>query len=261
MNPNHNPTSERLSVSYSARPNRVHPHRNSANPLTYPQGPLGEFPSTEKQMSTSDSSPELDSLKEANIFAALQAWDKAILSRTEIGIMCRDVRDGMLWKYRIDPETNEPCTNWTRWMHLAAPRAYSTAHQYLREVIELKDIPDEHLSQIRGENVDTVIQLSTAVRKDPDVLEAAKTQPVDGLIDHIRDKHPGQAIEHRKTLKFNPEESAVKVINNALDEAIEHGARDRDSALEMLAVIALQNFQMEREVESAYTDTPSTEPR
>ena len=119
-------------------------------------------------MSQTNSTPDLDSAaRESLIFARLQAWDKAILSRTEIGILCREVRDTPLWQCR--------CESFESWMSLAAPRARSTAYQYLREVTELQDIPDEHLSQIRGENVDTVMHLSTAVRAEPEVLEAAKT--------------------------------------------------------------------------------------
>ena len=49
------------------------------------------------------SSPDLDSAaRESQIFARLQAWDKAILSRTEIGILCREVRDTPLWQCRCE---------------------------------------------------------------------------------------------------------------------------------------------------------------
>ena len=139
-------------------------------------------------------SPDLDSAaRESLIFARLQAWDKAITSGPEIGILCREVRDTPLWPYRTDPETAKPCTSWTRWMHVAAPRAASTAFGYLRQVEALSDIPDAVLGQIRGENVDTVRQLSTAVRAEPEVLEAAKTQKADEFVEHIQKTHPRSA--------------------------------------------------------------------
>ena len=189
------------------------------------------------------SSPDLDSAaRESLIFARLQAWDKAILSRTEIGILCREVRDTPLWQCR--------CESFESWMSLAAPRARSTAYQYLREVTELQDIPDEHLSQIRGENVDTVMHLSTEVRAAPSILDAAKTQKNDVLVDIVRKDFPDQHIEHRKTMKFRPAASAAKVIENVLEEAMEHGASNRDDALELAMQTAHEAWQMESEVEA-----------
>ena len=199
-------------------------------------------------------SPELDSIKEANIFVALQAWDKAILSGPQIGIMCRDVRNELLWQCRTDPSTGLPCTSFTRWMRVAAPRAYSTAHGYLADVIALKDIPDENLSQIRGDNVGTVVQLSTAVRADQSVLEAAKTQRNDDFVETIRQTHPDQHLEHKKTLSFHPVESAAQTIERALQMAAEdHGASTRDDALELLAVTSIDQWRLEKEVEGSLT--------
>jgi hypothetical protein len=135
-------------------------------------------------------------------------------------------------------------------MSLAAPRARSTAYQYLREVTELQDIPDEHLSQIRGENVGTVMHLSTAVRAEPEVLEAAKTQKSDEFVEHIQKTHPDQHVEHRKTMKFRPAESAAKVIENVLAEAMDHGASNRDDALELAMQTAHEAWQMESQLDA-----------
>ena len=158
--------------------------------------------------------------------------------------MCRDVRDGELWRY------HEGCTSFDSWMVLAAPRARSTAYGYLRQVEALSDIPDAVLSQIRGENVDTVMHLSTAVRAEPEVLEAAKTQKADEFVEHIQKTHPDQHVEHRKTMKFRPAASAAKVIENVLEEAMEHGASNRDDALELAMQTAHEAWQMESEVEA-----------
>jgi hypothetical protein len=197
------------------------------------------------------SSPEPDAVaRESIIFARLQVWDKAITSGPEIGIMCREVRDTPLWPYRTDPETAKPCTSWTRWMHVAAPRAASTAFGYLKQVEALSDIPDGTLARIRGENVDTVMHLSTAVRAEPEVLEAAKTQKADEFVEHIQKTHPDQHIEHRKTMKFRPAESAAKVIENVLEEAMEHGASNRDDALELAMQTAHEAWQMESQLDA-----------
>ena len=189
-------------------------------------------------MSQTRSSPVLDSAaRESEIFARLQAWDKAITSGPEIGILCREVRDTHLWPYRTDPETGNPCTSWTRWMHVAAPRAASTAFGYLRQVEALSDIPDEHLGQIRGENVDTVKQLSTAVRAEPEVLEAARTQKAKEFIGTIRRDHPEQHISRRSRYRLNPTEEQKAEIEEAVELAIERGdANTREEAIFMWAM-------------------------
>jgi hypothetical protein len=181
-------------------------------------------------MSMISTSPDLDSsARESLIFDRLQAWDKAILSRTEIGILCREVRDTPLWQCR--------CESFESWMSLAAPRARSTAYQYLREVTELQDIPDEHLSQIRGENVDTVRQLSTAVRAEPEVLEAARTQKAKEFIGTIQRAHPEQHISRRSRYRLNPTEEQKAEIEEAVELAIERGdANTREEAIFMWAM-------------------------
>jgi hypothetical protein len=183
-------------------------------------------------MSQTNSSPDLDSAaRESLIFARLQAWDKAITSGPEIGIMCRDVRDGELWRY------HEGCTSFDSWMVLAAPRARSTAYGYLRQVEALSDIPDEHLGQIRGENVDTVKQLSTAVRAEPEVLEAARTQKAKEFIGTIRRDHPEQHISRRSRYRLNPTEEQKAEIEEAVELAIERGdANTREEAIFMWAM-------------------------
>jgi hypothetical protein len=207
------------------------------------------------------SSPDQDlpAARESAIFAKLQAWDSALLSGPQIGILCREVRDQQLWQYRYDPETDLPCRSWTRWMQLAAPRAYSTAHAHLADVLLLKDVPDEHLSQIRADNVDTMIQCSTAVRNDPEVLEAAKTQPKERFIDTVQQKHPNQAIEHCGVIKFEPEASALKVIKEAIEKRMNMGCMSREKVLEMWAVNDLLEMQCEEEIQDAVKDSQATE--
>ena len=188
-------------------------------------------------MSQTRSSPVLDSAaRESEIFARLQAWDKAITSGPEIGILCREVRDTPLWPYRTDPETGNPCTSWTRWMHVAAPRAASTAFGYLRQVEALSDIPDEHLSQIRGENVDTVIHLSTAVRGDDKVLDIAKTGRTEQLVAYLKANHPEQHTERVKFLKVPLSETQMAEFEQAIAKAMERGCESRSEACWMIAV-------------------------
>jgi hypothetical protein len=182
-------------------------------------------------MSQTNSSPDLDSAaRESLIFARLQAWDKAITSGPEIGILCRDVRDGELWRYR------EGCTSFDSWMVLAAPRARSTAYGYLRQVEALSDIPDAVLGQIRGENVDTVMHLSTEVRSNPAILSAAQTQKNAVLVDMVQKNFPNQHAERVKFLKIPLNETQMAEFEQAIAKAMERGCESRSEACWMIAV-------------------------
>jgi hypothetical protein len=182
-------------------------------------------------MSQTNSSPDLDSAaRESLIFTRLQEWDKAITSGPEIGIMCRDVRDGELWRY------HEGCTSFDSWMVLAAPRARSTAYGYLRQVEALSDIPDAVLGQIRGENVEQMIHLSTAVRGDERVLDIAKTGRTEQLVAYLKENHPEQHAERVKFLKIPLSETQMAEFEQAIAKAMERGCESRSEACWMIAV-------------------------
>ena len=191
-----------------------------------------------------------DDKAEEILFNRLRHLDRVEkLSYAERGMICRQVQNYMLHEKRTDPETGEPCT-FTRWVRLSSPWGYSTVFSAMRDVEALKGIPDEDVAEIPQSNFPVMIQLSTEVRKDPQVLEAAKTQRTEELVEHIREHHPDQKIEHHKLLRFQPEESAVKTIEEALGKAMERGARNRNEALEMVCVEAMMQWRFESEVES-----------
>jgi len=205
---------------------------------------------------TPDLEATADAERERAIFSKLRSIDdNERQSHAQKGILARAVRDQMLWKHREDPDTKKPCKSWTRWLRIACPFCYSTVHKALADVEELRDIPEEDLTQIATGNFPTLIQLSTAVRADPEVLDAAKNKRPEQFNEHIRQHHPDQHIESRQPMKFSPESSAAKVINEALEAAMERGARSRDEALEMIAVNFIDDCRMEAEVESAHQTT------
>jgi hypothetical protein len=121
-------------------------------------------------------------------------------------------------------------------MHVAAPRAASTAFGYLRQVEALSDIPDEHLAQIRGENVDTVMHLSTALRGDDKVLDIAKTGRTEELVAYLKANHPEQHAEHVKFLKVPLSETQMAEFEQAIAKAMERGCESRSEACWMIAV-------------------------
>ena len=206
-------------------------------------------------------SPDLDysSLPDTDAEQAIYDWmrrfdDAQRLSYSRVGMLCREVKRRLLWRHRDDPDTGQPCTSFTRWVRVCAPYSYATCFAALGDVESLSDVPDEHLSSIPPSNYPTLRQLSTAVRSEPEVIEAAKTQRNDEFIETIRKSHPNQHLESRKTLRFHPSESAAKKIEEAIQAAMERGASNRDEALECLAVNALEDWRMEQEVESAHEE-------
>lgn len=206
-----------------------------------------------------------DDQAEAVLFDRLRHLDRQDkLSYAERGLICRQVQNYMLHKKRDDPETGNPCT-FTRWVRLSSPWSYATVHKAMRDVEALKDVPAEDVAEIPPSNFPVMLQLSTEVRNDPQVLEAAKTQHTEELVEHIRTHHPSQHIEHRKLLRFKPEESAAQKIEEALEEAERRGARNREEALEWVSGWAmdwLRFKQEELEIDramAAVSDAPEDE--
>ena len=96
---------------------------------------------------------------------------------------------------------------------------------------------EKDLAEIPESNIKTPTQLSSAVRAHPAVVRAAKTQSPTQFTETIRRDHPGQAIEHRKPMRFVPSESQAADIEEALKIAMEEdGAMSRTEALWAIAI-------------------------
>ena len=202
-----------------------------------------------------------DSKAEPILFNRLRKIDDSYkLSYAEVGHICIQVQAYLLHEQRTDPETGEPCS-FSRWMHLAAPYSHSTCYAAMRDCEELKDVPAKDLAEIPQSSFPVMKMLSTAVRAEPGVLKAAKTKKTDDFVEHIREHHPDEHIEHRKTLRFHPEESAAIKIEETLSRAEKMGAEGRDSALELMAIAANDwwNFKEEElELDRMMRVTPET---
>lgn len=204
-----------------------------------------------------ESSPDMDYLRlsdeqaEESIFRMMRSLDNsARLGYASLGLACKEVRERELWKYRIDPETNLPCRSFTRYIRIGAPYSYSNCFAALADVEELADIPAADLAQIPASNFGTMKQLSTAVRGEPQIIEAAKTKRNEEFVEHVRQNFPLQHVEHKRTLRFTAPESAAEKIEQALEMAECHGATNRNDALELLAVTAIDQWRLEEEIEA-----------
>lgn len=155
---------------------------------------------------------------------------------SEVGLICRHVDAYMLWEQRIDPETNEPCASMSRWIHVACPRSFATVYAAMRDVEELKDIPEEHLAEVRACNIPTMKQLSTNVRNDPEVLAVAKSGGSEDLVNHVNEHHPEQHVERHKMLRLALEESLAEKWKEAVKRAMQYGAHSEKEALELILI-------------------------
>jgi hypothetical protein len=188
---------------------------------------------------------------EGALFERLRYLDRTTkLAYSEIGFISRTVQQFALHEYRIDPQSGNPCS-FTRWIRLAAPWGYSTAFAAMRDVENLKDIPAEHLAEIPQSNFHILKQLSTAVRSEPGIIEAAKSKSAGELTEQIRKDHPEQHLDTRKMLRVNMDESALEKVEEAIFEAMTRGATSRGEALEMISAEALMEWKFEKEIERA----------
>jgi hypothetical protein len=173
-----------------------------------------------------------DAAGEAQLFARMQSIDREeMLSYSERGHIGLVVRENRLHLHRISPETGEPCT-WTEWVRLCSPWSYSTCFEAVRDIEALSDIPKEELAQIPKGNIQTLTKISTGLRSQPAVLEAAKTQRPKAFIEHIKRNHGDQHIEQSHVLSFTVNESEALVIEEVLkSEMKKDGTLSRTGAL------------------------------
>lgn len=185
---------------------------------------------------------------ESALYERLRYLDRTTkLAYSEIGFISKTVQAYLLHEHRTDPKTGKPCS-FTRWLRLAAPWGYSTCYAAMRDVEDLADIPAEHLAEIPQENYPVLKQLSTAVRAEPRIIEAAKNKSSEDFVEQIRKDHPDQHLEMRKMLRVNMEESALAKVEEAIVAAEKRGATSRGEALEMICAEALLEWRLEEEL-------------
>lgn len=167
----------------------------------------------------------------------LLAWDTAQrVAYAQVGLMVLEVERRLLWRHYAT-EDGLPCTSFNHFLRVCCPFAYATAYAAKRDCEALPDVDAADLAQVAQSNFVTLKQLSTAVRRDPAVLEAARRP---GLDKYIAEKHPGQHIEPRGSLRFAPTANQREDIEQALKHA-KHG--EDISATEALWRICAEYMQ------------------
>jgi hypothetical protein len=173
-------------------------------------------------------------------------------SFVERGIIIREFERRQLWKHLIDPDTGLPFPHLTAWLScdnfLGCRR---TNFEAKRTLAMLEDVPPAKLIDIPKGNLHTLTQLSTAVRNQPDVLEAARTMQPEAFEEKVERDHPQQHIEARRPLRFSPGRAGAKIVEEMIAYALEHDvAGSRDEALVRAAETALNEWRLEEELKS-----------
>jgi hypothetical protein len=178
-------------------------------------------------------------------------------SYAERGLIAVQFEKRRLWSNLVDPDTGTIFANFTAWMSCSQfLGCRRTNFEAKGDVLLLSDVPSAALVDIKKENIKVLLQLSTAVRNDPEVLEAAKILPHDKFEEKLEREHPHQHIESRKPLRFNPGRSGAKKIEECIAYAIEHGiAGGRDEAVVRMAETALDQWFLEEELRSMPAET------
>lgn len=177
-------------------------------------------------------------------------------SFVERGLIIREFEKRQLWKHLTDPETGLPFPHLTAWLscsdYLGCRR---TNFESKRVLAMLADVPSEKLIDIPKATLHTLTQLSTAVRNQPDVLEAARTMPPEAFEEKVEKEHPLQHLEARHPMKFRFGRSQSKVIEAWVEYAMSHNlAGTREEAVAWACEEALDNAMIDEKLDSMPAD-------
>ena len=191
---------------------------------------------------------------ESILFNRMRQLDRTEkLSYAEKGFILQAVEQFMLHESRVD-DSGKPMT-FTRWVREASPWSYSTSFQAKRDMEQLADVPEEQLALMPAGNIRTLLRLSTKVRSEPSVLEAAKTQRPEEFVESVRTSHPDQHLSASTVMRFKVDDEAVSLVEEAIDYAISHSiAGNWGEALERMAVTALEQWKLEEEIRTLPVD-------
>jgi len=163
----------------------------------------------------------------------LESFNKR--SFIETGLICNEMQDKGLYTELCDKSTGECFSSMNDWLSKAAPMSRSSCFHSMRCLKELKDINLNDLSEMSRSNVSTMLFLSTDVRKNPEVIKAAKTESDKGFRQKIQKDYPDQAIECFDRIVFNFETSQRKAVESALDMAKRlYGVESNEAAEEVI---------------------------
>lgn len=172
------------------------------------------------------------------------------LSFAEVGIIAREVERRHLYRHLINSDTGKPFVyfnDWTKAINSIACRR--TIFAAKRVIAKLEDVPPEKLVDIPPSNLYTMTQLSTAVRNDPAILEAARTLPREQFEEKVEREQPLQHISPLSPLRFHANRPDRKIVEETITWALNHDiAATRDEAFVRACETALNSWQLDDEL-------------
>lgn len=171
---------------------------------------------------------------------------------TEVGIIAREVEQRHLYQYLTDPNTGEPFSCFSAWAEsVRAIACRRTIFAAKRVIAKLEDVPKDKLIGIPSSNLYTLTQLSTAVRNDPAILEAARTLPREKFEEKLEREQPNQHIEVHSPMKFHFGRSQRKAIEAWVEYAMSHNlAGTREEAVAWACEEAIDNALIDERLDS-----------
>ncbi|HTF72450.1 MAG TPA: hypothetical protein VK638_58255 [Edaphobacter sp.] len=125
----------------------------------------------------------------------------------ELGMICREMRERMLWTKRSHPISGVPYHSWEEWVIVRLGVGRRSAFKAISVLEKIRGVSVEDLKEMTRANVTRLAELSTKVQNDPKVIEAAKETSEEGFVkvlqDHFPDQHVGDAPA--VNLKLSPE--------------------------------------------------------
>lgn len=127
----------------------------------------------------------------AGFLSALDGAEKQVFAARGMALLI--VEERRLWEGRA-PSMGQ-------WIKQIAPQSWSDCYSAMRTVRELlPDVPLDDLKDMKRANLETVRKLSSAVRRDPQVVEGAKTQPYRTFLAETAQAFPEQHLDVRSRM-------------------------------------------------------------
>jgi len=123
------------------------------------------------------------------------------------------------------------------WLVSACPYSRSTAYSALSSVKQamLDGLSLDDCNEIPRCNLKIVNQLSTAVKHDPEILAAAKTETENNFISKVKEKYPSQHLQNVSYMRLKLDLDQRESIDAILEYAMKVlGVNTREQALEFV---------------------------
>lgn len=152
---------------------------------------------------------------------------------TELGIICLYVDEKRLWQYCYDPAGNR-FTSFDAWIIDSAPLSRSYAYDAKAKIKILRDsgVPLERLAEVPRVNVITLSQLPPVLQRDEEVLADAQKLSEETFRAKMVSEHPEAHLEARKRVRWEFDQTAWEVVDEAVHRAMQKWECNQQAAIE-----------------------------